>query len=673
MARFVFSAFADEAANSLDEQIIALKRNGVTYIEPRGLDGSGILDKTDEELKVIKEKLDANGIKVSSIGSPIGKYDITADFEPHFEAFKRAINAAKMLGTKNIRMFSFFIPDGKYAEYRDEVIRRLTAMLELAKAEGITLCHENEAKIYGQDIAQVEDLLNTLPDMKGIFDPANYLLTDNDPVKGIDITLPHLEYIHVKDAFAFERTIVPAGEGEGYIGEAILKVHDAYPDKLVILTIEPHLAEFVGYASIDERKLVGKHAFKDNNESFDYACSALAKVMKTAGFERGEDGIWTMRDLKKVRFGIVGMGNQGKYYANILTEGKVRNGVLAAMCDNDPKALDKAKELYGENYAYFSDAEEMMKSGLIDTVLVEIPHYDHAKIAIMAMDNNLHAIVDKPAGVYTKQVNTMLKRNETNDKVLGIMFNQRTNPAFRKMKQMISDGEIGEIKRTNWIITDWYRTQFYYDSGNWRGTWDGEGGGVLYKQAPHQLDLFQWIIGMMPSKVRSFCHFGKWHDIEVEDDVTTYCEYPNGATGVFVTTTADTPGTNRFEVTGTKGTLIFENDRLTFKKLKVDEREHCYTATSGFAHAEYTTHAVNIYGENVQHKGILNNVANTILGLEELFAPVEDGICGVELANAMHMSTWEDKMLSLPINPNKFEKKLMAKIKETKKKASKKA
>ena len=172
---------------------------------------------------------------------------------------------------------------------------------------------------------------------------------------------------------------------------------------------------------------------------------------------------------------------------------------------------------------------------------------------------------------------------------------------------------------------------------------------------------------MMPTKIRSFCHFGKWHNIEVEDDVTTYCEYPNGATGVFVTTTADTPGTNRFEVTGTKGTLIFENDRLTFKKLKKDEREHCYTADNGFAHAEYTTHQVNIYGENVQHKGILNNVADTILGLEDLYAPVEDGICGVELANAMHMSTWENDIVSLPINPNKFEKKLMAKVKAAKK------
>ncbi len=671
MAKFVFSAFADEASSVFDEQIVALKRNGLTYIEVRGIDGAGILDKTDDELKAVKEKLDANGIKVSAIGSPIGKYDITAEFEPHLEAFKRAVNAAKILDTKNIRMFSFFIPDEKYDEYRDEVIRRIGIMLDIARAEGITLCHENESKIYGQDISRVKDLLVSLPDLKAVYDPANFLLTDNDPIKGFDISLPHLEYMHIKDALSFERMIVPAGEGEGYIKEAILKAHDANPDKLIILTLEPHLAEFSGYASIDERELKGKYSFANNNESFDYGVKALEKVMKRAGFERNEDGTWTEIAIEKVRFGIIGMGNQGKCYADLFVNGQIRNGVLSAMCDNAPAVLDKAKEKYGPDYAYFDDAEKMMKSGLIDTVLIEIPHYDHAKMAILAMDNGMHAIVDKPADVYTKQVNKMLKRNETNDKILGIMFNQRTNPAFRKMKQMIADGEIGEIKRTNWIITDWYRTQFYYDSGNWRGTWEGEGGGVLYNQAPHQLDLFQWIVGMMPAKVRSFCHFGKWHNIQVEDDVTTYCEYPNGATGVFITTTADSPGTNRFEVTGTKGTLIFESNRtkntLTFKKLEGDEREHCYSANEGFAHVKHSLHNINIYGENVQHKGIINNVADTILGLDELYAPVEDGICGVELANAMHMSTWEDDTVSLPINPNKFEKKLMAKIKESKK------
>ncbi|MBE6695729.1 MAG: hypothetical protein E7587_04670 [Ruminococcaceae bacterium] len=670
MVKFYFSAFADEAGASIDEQIAALKRNNISYIEPRGIDGQCVIFKTDDELKEIRRKLDENKIKVSSIGSPIGKYNITDDFDTHLVDFRKAINAAKILGTKNIRMFSFFVPEGETAKYRDEVIRRLSVMLEEAEKEGITLCHENEAKIYGQNVAEVKDLLEALPSLKGIFDPANYLLTNNSPVAGIDATLPHLEYMHIKDALEYEKMIVPAGEGEGLIGEAIVKANDYFEDKTILLTLEPHLARFVGYSDLDSRTLKGKHSFANTNDSFDFAVKALEKVMTQHGFENNSDNSWTMRNFEKVRFGIVGMGNQGKLYAKHLTENKIRNGVLGAMCDNNPAALDKAKELYGEGYAYFADAEEMMKSGLIDVVLVEVPHYQHSDIAIMAMNNGLHAVVDKPAGVHTKQVKEMLERHKTSDKLLGIMFNQRTNPCFKKMRQMIADGELGEIKRTNWIITTWYRSQDYYDSGSWRGTWDGEGGGVLYNQAPHQLDLYQWIIGMMPTKVHSFCHYGKWHNIEVEDDVTTYMEFPNGATGVFVTTTADTPGTNRFEITGSKGTLVFQSNTLTFTKLEEDEREFCFKPDVGFSVPKSATSKINIYKPMYeQHVAILNNVANTILGIEDLYAPAEDGICGVELANAMHMSSWENATIELPTDSEKFYEKLMVKVENAKNRA----
>lgn len=367
--------------------------------------------------------------------------------------------------------------------------------------------------------------------------------------------------------------------------------------------------------------------------------------------------------MDKVRFGIVGCGNMGSGHAKNICNCKIENGVLTAVCDINPKKLKFMKEEFGDHLACFDKAEDMFSSGLVDCVIICTPHYIHPDLAILAMDHGLHCIVEKPAGVYTLQVKQMLERNKTNDKVLGIMFNQRTNPAFKKMKAMIADGKIGEIKRTNWIITDWYRTQFYYDTGSWRATWVGEGGGVLYNQCPHQLDLFQWIIGMSPSKVRAFCHFGKWHDIEVEDDVTCYCEYPNGATGVFITTTADAPGTNRFEVTGTKGTLIFEKNKLYFKELKIDEREHCRNADTGFAKPEcLPTVEVELESENPQHVGILNNIANAILGLEPVYAPAEDGLAGVQLANAMHLSSWLDKTVSLPIDDELFYDELKKKI-----------
>ena len=380
--------------------------------------------------------------------------------------------------------------------------------------------------------------------------------------------------------------------------------------------------------------------------------------------------------MDKVRFGIVGCGNMGTGHAAFYNKGLIENGVLTAVCDVNPAKFEYFKSTFGDSIAYFTDAEEMFKSGLCDAVQICTPHYSHPDIAVLALDHDLHCIVEKPAGVYTLQVKKMIERAEKSDKIFGIMFNQRTNPAFKKMREMIKDGKLGEIKRTNWIITDWYRSQSYYDSGDWRATWAGEGGGVLCNQAPHQLDLFQWIVGMMPSKVRAFCHFGKWHNIEVEDDVTCYCEYPNGATGVFITCTADAPGTNRYEITGTKGTLIFENvrgfdeenklisnDKLFFRELLTDEREHCMTTEEGFVPPkEIATVEIPLEGENSQHVGIINNIANAILGLEPVYAPGAEGINGVMLANAMHLSTWLNKEITLPIDDELFYEELKKRI-----------
>ncbi len=367
--------------------------------------------------------------------------------------------------------------------------------------------------------------------------------------------------------------------------------------------------------------------------------------------------------MEKVRFGIVGCGNMGSSHAKNFLDGKIENGRVSCVCDINPAKFAFFKEKFGDTIKYFTSAEEMFKSGECDVVMICTPHYDHPPLAILALDNDLHCIVEKPAGVYTLQVKEMIERSKKSDKILGIMFNQRTNPAFIKMREMIKEGKIGQVKRTNWIITDWYRTQFYYDSGSWRATWCGEGGGVLYNQAPHQLDLFQWIVGMSPSKVRAFCHFGKWHNIEVEDDVTCYCEYPNGATGVFITTTADCPGTNRFEVVGSKGKLVFENNKLFFTELTIDEREHCFSAKGGFDWPERKPVVeVELQGETTGHAGICNNIANAILGLEEVYAPASDGIHGVALANAMLLSTWLDKAIDIPFDDELFYEELKKRI-----------
>jgi predicted dehydrogenase len=367
--------------------------------------------------------------------------------------------------------------------------------------------------------------------------------------------------------------------------------------------------------------------------------------------------------MDQVRFGIIGCGNISQNHIGNFEKGKIKDGVMTAICDINPEKIEGTKKKFGDKFEVFTDAREMLNSGKIDAVLICTPHYLHPELAIAAMDAGVHCIVEKPAGVYTLQVKEMLDRAKTAKTKLSMMFNQRTNPAFKKMREMVASGKIGEVKRTNWIITNWYRTQEYYDSGSWRATWAGEGGGVLYNQSPHQLDLFQWIVGMMPSKVHAFCHFGKWHNIEVEDDVTCYVEYPNGATGVFVTTTADAPGTNRFEITGTKGTLIFENDKLYFTELEISEREHCFATNIAFnppPHKE--TVEIPLEGENSQHAGVCQNFVDAILGRDELFAPVEDGLNGVILANSMLLSTWLGKTIDLPFDDELFYEELKKRI-----------
>ena len=349
--------------------------------------------------------------------------------------------------------------------------------------------------------------------------------------------------------------------------------------------------------------------------------------------------------MEKIRLGIIGCGNIGKVHTDNIVNGNCPEVELSAVCDLKKERLDEILEKKAD-VSVFYDAEEMMDSGKIDSVLVAVPHYDHPKYAIMAMKKGLNVLIEKPAGVYTKQVEEMNAVAKECNVVFGIMMNQRTNCIYRKMREIVKSGVLGEIKRTNLIITDWYRPQIYYDSGDWRATWSGEGGGVLLNQCPHNLDLWQWICGM-PTKIHAKLHYGKWHDVEIEDDVSAYCEYANGATGVFVTTTGDTPGTNRFEITLEKGKLIAEDGVLKMWENEMTEKEFSKTNDNPFARPGFTYTEVETDGENPQHKGVLNQFADAILHGGELVARGEEGINGLTISNAMHLSSWLDKEIDL--------------------------
>ena len=361
--------------------------------------------------------------------------------------------------------------------------------------------------------------------------------------------------------------------------------------------------------------------------------------------------------MKEVRYGIIGLGNQGStYIKEFFNKGKVANAKITALCDINPDKIALAKEYTkGQKIEFFTDYKIMLESGHVDAVMVETPHYSHPEIAQECLNRGIHALVEKPAGVYAKQVKEMNATAGKSHALFGMMFNQRTNCVYRKMREMIADGEIGELQRVVWVITNWYRPQAYYDSSNWRATWCGEGGGVLINQCPHQLDLLQWVVGEMPETVHGFCGYGKWHDIEVEDEVTAYFRYKNGATGVFITTTGEAPGGNRLEISGTRGKLLCENDKIEFYRLSEDINEFSARNEVLFGSPEVEKIDVETDGENPQHLGIINNFTQSILGKEKLFVDGTDGLRGVELMNAIEYSGWHGGAEThVPVNEDEY-------------------
>ncbi len=368
--------------------------------------------------------------------------------------------------------------------------------------------------------------------------------------------------------------------------------------------------------------------------------------------------------MEQVRFGIVGLGNMGSGHFKSFMADKIPGAVLTAVCDVKEDRLAWAKNECGDReLAFYTDYKEMLASGKIDAVMIATPHYLHPIIGMDAFDAGVNVLSEKPIGVYTKKVYEFMEKAEKSGLAFGIMYNQRTDNFFQKMREMVQSGELGELKRCIWIITDWYRTQAYYNSGGWRATWAGEGGGVLMNQCPHNLDLWQWIFGM-PKRIFATCALGKYHDIEVEDDVTAMAEYENGATGVFITTTGEYPGTNRLEITGSKGKLVYEAGKLMYTKLEVDEREFTYGSAQGFASIPKETVELQIEGgHGEQHVGILKNFTNHLLHGEPLLAPGMEGVNGLSICNAMMLSSWTDKWVDVKNDGEEFWAALQEKIK----------
>lgn len=367
--------------------------------------------------------------------------------------------------------------------------------------------------------------------------------------------------------------------------------------------------------------------------------------------------------LETVRLGLIGMGNMGNWHMSWLGSDKIPGLKLVAICDVVESKLQKFPA-----YRHFLNHRDLLKSNLVDAILIATPHYSHTTIGIDALNAGYHVLVEKPISAHKADCERLIAAHRNPNQVFAAMFNQRTDSIYQKIRSMVQGGELGKIQRINWIITDWFRTHAYYASGGWRATWEGEGGGVLLNQCPHNLDLFQWIFGM-PKKVRGFCQFGRYHDIEVEDSVTAYMEYENGCTGVFITTTGEAPGTNRLEVTGEQGKLVMEGGTLTYTRNEIQMSRFSRETPFGFGQPEVWHATIPVVQKGEQHAGILKNFTNAILKGETLLSPAKEGIRSVELGNAIIHSAIHDTTVELPLSSSEYEKTLTGLIHQSDRKA----
>lgn len=364
--------------------------------------------------------------------------------------------------------------------------------------------------------------------------------------------------------------------------------------------------------------------------------------------------------MKVVNAAVIGIGNMGSAHAACIAENKINGMTLTAVCDISEEKLAIFLKKYPKVKCY-RHYEELFEDNICDSVIIAVPHPLHAEIAVIALEKGLHVMLEKPADISVSKVEWLNRAALKSGKVFSIMFNQRTNPLFTKARDIVKSGQLGELKRTVWIITNWFRTQSYYDSGSWRATWSGEGGGVLLNQAPHNLDLWQWICGM-PESVTAFCDVAKYHHIEVEDDVTIFTRYANGATGVFMTSTGEYPGTNRLEISGDLGKIVLENGFLKWYRLKQSASEVTAESSQSFAQIDYDYEEISQDKPEASHRGILQNFANAILDGEELIAPGTDGIYELTLSNAAYLSQWQgNSTVALPFDNALFDRLLAQK------------
>lgn len=366
--------------------------------------------------------------------------------------------------------------------------------------------------------------------------------------------------------------------------------------------------------------------------------------------------------MASVRLGLIGLGNIGRHHATYLLEGQVPRCELTAVCSPTAAKLEPYR---ARGLQTFTDATGLIQSGGLDAVLIATPHYQHTSLGRAALEAGLHVMVEKPISAHKADAERLLASAAKHpNQVLAGMFQLRVEPRYAKLRHLLTGGELGRIQRVTWINTDWFRTEAYYASGGWRATWQGEGGGVLLNQCLHNLDVLAWLLGP-PARVRGFCQFGQWHHIEVEDQVTACFEYADGATGTFISSTGEAPGTNRFEIAGSRGRVVLENNRLHFTRNETDALEWSRTAAVGFSKPEIWNIDIPFTDAAQQHATLMQNFVGAILDGTPLIAPGSEGLHSVELANAIVFSSLLGQTVELPLDGAAWEQRLAQLIRDS--------
>lgn len=356
-----------------------------------------------------------------------------------------------------------------------------------------------------------------------------------------------------------------------------------------------------------------------------------------------------------VRLGVIGLGNIAKQHIENIRGGAVADCTLSAVCSRQSDALDVAPGV-----PHFDDYRNLISSGTCDAVLVATPTFTHCEVGICALQAGLHVMMEKPIGLSVREGEDLLAL-QTAGQVFALMLNQRTDPLFTTMREVIQRGTLGDVTRTHWTMTNWFRPDVYFQVSDWRATWRGEGGGLLLNQCIHNLDIFQWLCGM-PTSVQAFCRFGRYHEIEVEDEVTAYFKYANGASGVFVGSTGEAPGVNRFDIVGDKGSLRFDGERLWLTTNEPATSEYSRSARDMFGMPESTVRNITPDRTGNQHARVLSNFTAAILRNQPLLAPAAAGLDSLALANSMLLSTWEERPVTLPLDSEKYQQALAQRV-----------